>query len=217
MFGHVYKRATEWSNHYLDWSRFGELLVSDHHKYSRDEILIRGVMIGCGTVSAMLGYYYNDKEKTQCADLTFAVISGFVGFTISHIIAISPLILKRLQMQWACDDYIAQIHTKLDKKVPPVSAEGLAIVKGVIDKIYALSLSNDKHANASLTWGERKRLFGVLCEYIDDSEFNAGSLPKSMTVEIGVKKVLLLRGNEAAGANQSEIQDNNSPGLPRPT
>lgn len=38
MFGHPYKLLTEASNHYIDWSRTGELVTSQTHHYTTKEL-----------------------------------------------------------------------------------------------------------------------------------------------------------------------------------
>lgn len=42
-YGFFAKKVTEWSNHYIDASRIGELLRTNHH-YSREEIKDRAII-----------------------------------------------------------------------------------------------------------------------------------------------------------------------------
>lgn len=80
MFGFFSKNLTEYSNHYLDWSRIGELVSSGVHRYSTNEMIARGKIIASTAISGFLAAYLNDKEKTNCSDFTAGIVAGILGF-----------------------------------------------------------------------------------------------------------------------------------------
>ncbi|MDR3477273.1 MAG: hypothetical protein P4M14_04505 [Gammaproteobacteria bacterium] len=162
MFGFFSKKMTEHSHHYLDWSRVGELLRVGNHRYSQDEIIMRGGIIACTALSAFLAGYFNNPEKTNCSTSTLSIIGGVFGFTLSHAIVIYPLIKKRREMSTDCHNTVNAIH-KMDM---PHQEK----IQAVITHILNLSLSNDKHSNASQTWGRRKYLLNKLHEQLKDQQ-----------------------------------------------
>jgi hypothetical protein len=168
MFGHLYKKMTEACNHYLDWSRFGELLMSASHRYSKKELTIRGGIIAFTAASGFIGAYLNNEEKTQCGNMTMAIASAFMGFVFSHGVAISPLINKRIKISQECE----RIALEIKQTLPQQYLENKANVQMVIKAILDLSLSTNKHANASLTWGTRERLLRELQSYIKTTSFD---------------------------------------------
>lgn len=168
MFGHVYKRLTEVSYHYIDWSRFGELLASANHRYSRRELAERGSIAGFTILTGFLGAYFNEPERSKRADLTIGLVSAFLGFVVSHAIVISPLIKKRYDMNQACHHHTDTIRARLETHQPPLSPETRATIEQLIRLISTLSLSNNKHGNASQTWGARKDLFERLSQQLCD-------------------------------------------------
>lgn len=54
---------TEKSKHYLDWSRTGELLFSGNHRYSSEELLVRGFIVFPIAASAYLGATRNNEKE----------------------------------------------------------------------------------------------------------------------------------------------------------
>ena len=173
MFGHVYKWLTEASNHYVDWSRVGELLASSTHRYSRDELKVRGGIAACAVASGLVGAYLNDEEKTHYADLTLAMASGLLGFVVSHVVVIYPLIKKRIDMRNTCVALVEKIGRQVEDLDVDVRELCRASVNEVIQSIDTLSLSNDKRANASLTWGARKTLFRRLSDKLAEEDYDA--------------------------------------------
>src|SRR5580700_7758899 len=107
MFGLFTKKLTEYSNHYIDWSRAAELIQAGNHRYSKDELLARGSIVAITAVSAYLGAEANNPEKTNCSATTMAIILGVLAAVISHhFIAVLPLYRKRLEMSRECQQII---------------------------------------------------------------------------------------------------------------
>ncbi len=175
MFGHTFKVLTEASNHYVDFSRAGELVASKTHRYNQSEILTRGAMGVFAIAAAIVGGYLNNSEKTGRSDLTIAAACGILGLAIAHIPIIYPLIKKRFDMSVDCDEIAARIHAKLD--ACHASQELRDDVDQQIQAILCKSLSNDEHANASLTWGTRKSMLTQLEQQIDDGLTHGFSCP----------------------------------------
>lgn len=171
MFGRLTKELTEYSNHYIDWSRVGELVGSGRHRYSRDELLVRAGIILSTVISGFLGVYFNDEENTHCSSLTMGIISSLAGFTISHAIVLYPLVSKRWAMSRECDDLVDQVEEKLNDDEYDENSKNR--VCAIISTIRQHSLSTDEHGNASLTWGWRKRLLNNLLEYITQNGSDA--------------------------------------------
>jgi hypothetical protein len=170
MFGLFAKKLTEYSNHYLDWSRIGELLKSGTHRYSKEELKVRGSIIAFTAVSAFLGAYFNDKEKTRCANLTVALAAGLLGFTVSHTVALYPLIKKRLEMKQDCLRLMKEIEIKMKNSTSLSQAERHSI-QAVLEGIITLSLSDTQHSKASQTWGRRKHLLTKVSEHLDRESY----------------------------------------------
>lgn len=178
MFGHTYKVLTEASNHYIDWSRTGELVTSETHHYNQRELLIRGAMAAFVTASVVLSAYLNNPEKTGCGDLTVALVSGVLGLAIAHIPIVYPLFKKRQNISMDCEEIIARINETL--ATHPISQQKRDDIADDIQAIMSLSLSNDEHANASLTWGTRKSMLMQLEKQIDEHEYDDERLDSGM-------------------------------------
>src|SRR3990167_9986806 len=133
MFGHTYKVLTEASNHYVDWSRTGELVTSETHHYNQRELLVRGAMAAVVAAHAILGAYLNNPEKTGCGDLTIALASGVLGLAVAHVPVIYGLIKKRYDMSVDCDEIAARINKKLDEY--QVSQQNRGYIKQDIQSI----------------------------------------------------------------------------------
>ena len=172
MFGHTYKTLTEASNHYIDWSRTAELLTSETHHYNQHELLVRGTMAAVVAASGLLGAYLNNPDNTNCSTLTVAIASSVLGLAIAHIPVIYTLVSKRYSMSTDCDELAARIDNTLEK-MSDLSQETREQVNAVKMFMMTLSLSNDEHANASLTWGTRKKLLTQLAEQVETNTFDA--------------------------------------------
>lgn len=150
-YGLFAKKATEWTNHYLDISRIGELLRTNHH-YSRDEIKDRAIIIASIAVSGFLGAYFNNKEKTNCSSLTMGLAGAGFGFVASHLVVILPLIQKRRAMKKQCDEIISRIMEETNVLDIQTTKKIAELCKYITQEF---SLSDDKHGRASQTWGKR--------------------------------------------------------------
>lgn len=169
--GRLAKKLTEASNHYVDWSRVGELLHSNH-RYSSEELLTRFCIIAATALSAYAGAKLNDEDKTNLSDVTMATIGALAGFVISHGVVILPLIAKRKAMEHECAKLVMAITD--DGIAKQLDESSAAKLKQIIDAILKLSLSTDRRGNASATWGKRKRLLENLSEIVKLGE--VGSL-----------------------------------------
>lgn len=155
MFASFSNTLTKMTNHYIDWSRVGNLVRSGTHRYSTQELVTRGSILAATAVSAFLGAYYNDEETTNRSDGMAALAAGLAGFVLSHTLVIASLIKKRCDASAECNKQIREINVILERiNTPNVSAA----VKAVIDHIQTMSLSNNNHSNASATWGRRLAL-----------------------------------------------------------
>ncbi len=158
MFGLFEKKLTENSNHFLDWSRIGELFGSGTHRYSLKELTARAFVIGCTATFSYLSASLNDEKKTGCSYLTMLIAGGVVGFVFSHLIVISPLILKRYNMSQECSQMVDEIRSLFNNAVLKNSENRKQLINDVIEHILKISLSDEKHARASETWGNRIKL-----------------------------------------------------------
>lgn len=159
-------KLTAASNYFIDWSRIGELIGSGKHHYSPEELAVRGVIVLTTATSAFLGYHLNNEEATYSSNTTIAIAAALTSFTVSHLIAISPLIYKRYKMSQACDKLVTEIRMKTSE-LPDISHISL---HKTIKHILNLSLTNEKHANASLTWGKRKHLLHQLNAKLENKD-----------------------------------------------
>ena len=155
MFSFFSKNATNVTNHYIDWSRIGNLLRSGNHRYSTEEILTRSAIVSFTAASAFLGHYFNDSEKTNYSDKSAALVCGLVGFIVSHAFVIAPLIKKRCDISRQCGIIKNDITRKLSLTENKPFA---SLIIAVIDRINTLSLGDEKQTRASETWGRRLSL-----------------------------------------------------------
>jgi len=96
------------SNNLIDWNRVGELLRSGRHRYSTHEIVVRTGIV----VSTLMGTYLGTRLlKRFNMNCWLAYLSSFLlSFSVSHAIAISPLVKKRLDMRSDIDVLILEIR-----------------------------------------------------------------------------------------------------------
>jgi hypothetical protein len=184
MFRFYAKKLTESSNHYLDWSRIGELVQAGNHRYSKDEVITRGGIIAFTAVAAFLGYLLNDSEKTNCSDVQMSVALGVSGFILSHAVVIYPLVQKRLELSKDCALLSNEIIQKLEKNVVNMSSECKAKVQEELLRIKNLSLSNEDHGKASQTWGRRRRLLSEINEKLLPEKFNEADWVGSAALQV---------------------------------
>jgi len=163
MFSFFANKLTAASNNYIDWSRTAELLFSKHHRYSMEEIAIRGAMVCTTAVFAFLGNQYNDEEKTGCSNTTLTLAAGTLGLAVSHVFIVGPLAYKRYKINVECKKLINEIHLKA-KELSDFSMPSLEIV---LHRILASSLADENRSNATLTWSRRKTLLTNLKKAIE--------------------------------------------------
>lgn len=155
MFRFVTHKMTALSNNYVDWSRSADLLRSGNFKYNAEQVLVRGAMVFTTAVSAYLGAYFNDQEKTNCSNTTAAIAAGALGLLVSHVYVVAPLVYKRYKASQECKQLVEEIK---ENAIPGLSDP----INKVIDDILKLTLATENRSNASLTWGHRKRLLNNL-------------------------------------------------------
>lgn len=173
MFGFFTKKLTEYSNHYIDWSRAAELIQAGNHRYSKDELIARGSIIALTAISVYLGASLNNSEKTNFSDVQMAIIFGVIGAVLSHdVIAVNPLRRKRLEVSKDCKFLSNEIIQKLEKNEVNMSSACKVSIEEKLHRIQSLSLSDEKHGNATQTWGRRKRLLSELNEKLIPEKFN---------------------------------------------
>jgi hypothetical protein len=162
-FSHKFSNTlTQISNHYIDWSRIGSLVTSNH-RYSLEELLTRSAIITATGVSAFLGYQYsNNTDENNYSSLTLTLAAGTLGFFVSHTIVIAPLIYKRYKINQQCQELIADMKT-LDNAMKETNDK----LRNTINSIMQLSLADEKRSNASLTWGHRRTLLKNLKENLE--------------------------------------------------
>jgi hypothetical protein len=166
----MFNKFTEYSNHYIDWSRIGELWASKSHQYSTRQLLDRGIIVAFTAVCGYLGNYYNEEEYSGCSNTAVTLATSLLGFTVSHAVIIIPLIQKRYAMQQECTQYRLAIEQIIAEPDCTYRKE----VGALMEIIMNTSLGDAKHAKASETWGHRKNtLKAVLytCTNSKDPEF----------------------------------------------
>jgi len=153
---------TKLSDYYIDWSRVGELFASNKHRYTWDQLIQRGMILASSAYGAYAGYNRADNGFGLSSSL-YSMAGCFIGFAVSHLLIIAPLIYKRHQMNQACmasqHEILASIQTL--SKLDPGNREITNLIVNIInlvDSTNNISLSDENHANASQTWGRRKNL-----------------------------------------------------------
>jgi hypothetical protein len=190
MFRLFSKNLTEYTHHYIDWSRIGNLVASGNHRYSAHELLVRGSVIACVATSAYVAAHFNNAEKTGCSTLVAAIAGGALGFVASHAVVIYPLVKKRCEMSKECKQLVAEIEGKMHS----LSSLEQETIDAVVAKIQVMSLSDDVHAKASQTWGKRKTLLSMVSEKLNayhttDWHGSVDSITDTLLTESGYKLV----------------------------
>lgn len=148
------------SNYLVNWNRVGNLLFTKH-RYSTKELGQRSFIIA---TSAAFGFLARNKFETGAVS---CVLSASLGFVIAHTLVISPLIYKRLEAKWACEELTKKINLEL---------VGKDEFRSGINKVITHILHHDP-SNASIVWGKRKRIltnlfFCLTHEIITPTNFN---------------------------------------------
>ncbi|STX52792.1 Uncharacterised protein [Legionella busanensis] len=163
---------TEWSNFYIDWSRVGELLRQGTHRYTRQELIQRGIILISIGAGGYTGYNYNNQNSSLMSGL-YSMSGCFVGFVVSHLVVIAPLIYKRYQLSQECADKQKIILDSLQelKSHSPnqeIANNLIGLIATHVQTIMTMNLSTESRANASLTWGRRRSLLTNLATKLND-------------------------------------------------
>jgi uncharacterized protein YaaR (DUF327 family) len=174
---------TSWSNYYIDWSRVGELLKQGTHRYTVNELIQRGIILAGTGAGAYLGYTYTNQQNSNIMSGLYSMSGCFVGFVVSHLAVISPLIYKRYQTSQDCAKAQKEILNSLqDLKASSPNNETINhlihIISTHVETIMTMNFSTEKRANASLTWGKRRTYLTHLEDKLqqDVAELNKGSI-----------------------------------------
>lgn len=156
----------KYTNHLVDWNRVGNLLFTTH-RYTPQELLERGFIISSTAALGLLKW-------NQSSDVgAFAFCYGAtLGFLISHLVVISPLIYKRLEAKRGCDILIDRINLILISKDEALRL----LVTGVVDDIMQQSHSK----SPSAVWGRRKRILATLFDWITDQNMSLSTLKEAL-------------------------------------
>ena len=170
----ITKTLTEQSRHYVDWSRVGSLIASGTHRYTWHELAERGLVVASMAYGAYQGYHRADEARgLNVTSGLYSMAGCFVGFVVSHLLVLGPLLYKRHQMHQHCQASEERIvillnaMREIDRGHDGISAL-IAQIASVVDETMALSLSDDKHARASQTWGLRMALMEKITKKLDD-------------------------------------------------
>lgn len=143
-------RLNRLCNYMIDWTRVGELLLSNNHQYSLKELIPRSFVFICTLAPVIYRGSVNLKS----------VFESTVCFIISHYIVIKHLIKKRYDTQQDCETLIKSL--KSDRcSCHMINEDHLCRVYAtcyVCTKIEEIMLSEAPGAKASATWGSRRRM-----------------------------------------------------------
>lgn len=164
MFTFFAKKMTHYSGYLLDWSNFAVLARSSTHRYSNEQIIVRGIMATFSAASGLIAAHYNDEERTGCSDITVGLTLAMVALCVAHPIAMIPVITKRYLMKKDANDLIEQIENQF-----PSDSDQDKLIRQVAKTLGNSTLPNDK-AKASQTLGARKRWLTTLRDLLIHSE-----------------------------------------------
>lgn len=162
MFSSFTNTLTSLSNDYIDWSRTADLFRSASHRYTTEQIAVRGAMIFTTALSGFLGAYYNDQEKTNVSNITASIVMGTLGLIVSHVYVVAPLVYKRYKVGQDCHRLINEIKDKVDSD----------ILDEVLNTIMSKSMATQTRSNSSQTWGRRKTLLTNLNNALEAQDSN---------------------------------------------
>lgn len=146
----------EKTNYLVNWNRPGSLFFSNH-RYSIRELIERGFVITSTAVGGFLAW-----NKSEEGGATPFVLGASLAFLLAHTVTMSPLIYKRLQAKWSCDEHVKTINNQLIG----TNEDFALVVKQVIDKIMAHAAEK----SPSAVWGKRERLLKNLETWITEEE-----------------------------------------------
>lgn len=135
----------------IDWLRVGELLRSDTHRYSFREMIPRLFVMIC-TVAPIVIYRTINM---------LVVLQIFSCFTVSHLIVILPLIIKRYKMRIECYNLIKLMK---DNYCSCIDVTYVYIECDICKNIVSVMNENAPDHRSSAIWGSRKRKLTDLLE-----------------------------------------------------
>lgn len=139
----------------LDWNRVGQLLISAKHRYSGEEVRIRGMMVAAVCLGTVIGGFTLIKLFGSNKYMAYAG-SALISFIITHAVALERIVAKRIQMK----SEIAQLQGELYIfKCDYLRDELAEIVEKLTNKITEIESKNNA---SSETLGMRKRLLTTL-------------------------------------------------------
>ncbi len=172
--GFFAKKLSDYSNHYIDWTKVTELTSTGRYKCSKEELIFKGGLIVFTAATFVAGAYIADEDSSVYNKTKSSLMAGFVGFLVSHIIVKWPIIQKRYFQQKECARLSALIFANIEMRAldDPSCRQKL---RNLTLNILQLSLSDNQHARASQTWGRRRALLTSLLSYLNqegiDEEF----------------------------------------------
>jgi hypothetical protein len=143
------------TDYLINWNRPGSLFFGTH-RYSNRELLERGFVIASIALGGFLAHNKSEREGV----LPFA-FGASLGFLLAHAVTMSPLIYKRLQAKWGCEELIKKMQGQLKSE-----SELHSLISQAIEQIMA-------HATVkspSAVWGKRLRLLQTLSAWIDEQD-----------------------------------------------
>lgn len=162
---------TERSLHLVDWSRVASLVRSGTHRYSVKELAVRGFVVGTMAAGTYLGYQKSDEQAGYGMKGFYSMSGCFVGFFLSHIVVVLPLLSKRLSMRKDCLEAKEKILVSISHLTG--NQEEIELkekIEGFVDHVMTLSLGNEKEAKASQTWGRRRRILSCLVDFLEEGK-----------------------------------------------
>jgi hypothetical protein len=144
------------TDYLINWNRVGNLLFSNH-RYSPQELIVRGFVVTCTAAGGFLAW--NNSEKGGAMPF---LLGASLAWTLAHAVVISPLVYKRLKAKWGCKEHIKSINDQLNEQ----DNDFTQLVYQTIDKI----LSHASEKSPSAVWGKRERLLNNLQRWIEEQD-----------------------------------------------
>lgn len=144
------------TDYLINWNRVGSLFFSNH-RYSTQELLERSFIISATAIGGFLAWNQSEGNSTTLA------FGASLGFLLAHTATLSPLIYKRLQTKWACEEHIKTINSHLNDEMSECSS----LVKQTMDKIMNYT---PEQTSPSAIWGKRERLLKNLEAWITEED-----------------------------------------------
>lgn len=156
----------KYTNHLIDWNRVGNLLFTTH-RYTPQELLERGFIISSTAALGLLKW-----NQSSDGDALAFCYGATLGFLMSHMLVISPLIYKRLEAKRGCDILIDKINLILISRDEELRLLVTLVVDGIMQQSHSKS--------PSAVWGRRKRILATLCDWITDQSISLSTLKQAL-------------------------------------